>query len=55
MKDLEEDLNKVLLLCEPNNVHYLEKLLISLMGYTHIEIRDAAIIFLNVLYDKKYW
>ncbi|MDR3736752.1 MAG: alpha-amylase family protein, partial [Acidobacteriaceae bacterium] len=35
--------------------HYLEKLLIQLLGHSEIEIRDQAIVLLNMLYDGVDW
>ena len=35
--------------------HYLEKLLIGSLGHTHQDIRDQAVVLLNVLYDGVDW
>lgn len=33
----------------------LERLFIALLGHPHIEVRNRATLFLNVLYDKMHW
>ena len=36
-------------------LHLIEKLLIQLMGYCDIAIRDQAVVLLNMLYDEVDW
>lgn len=37
------------------SLHYLEKLLVQLLGHYDFEVRDQSIIHLNVLYDGTDW
>ena len=40
---------------DKQSLHYLEKLLIQLLGHYDFEVRDKSIIYLNVLYDGIDW
>ena len=33
----------------------LERLFIALLGHNHVEVRNRAVLFLNILYDKTHW
>lgn len=33
----------------------LERLFIALLGHPHVEVRNRAVLFLNILYDKTHW
>lgn len=58
-KKLLEDLQKHLLFAlisdDKQSLHYIEKLLVQLLGYSDISVRDQAVVFLNIFYDGLDW
>jgi hypothetical protein len=38
-----------------NSLHWLEKILIQLLGYYDLQCRDTAVMLLNTLYDGNDW
>ncbi len=55
ISEIESDLCTSLMDGNKKHLHYLEKLLIGMLGHTEESIRDAAITYLNVLYDEVDW
>lgn len=53
--EIEGDLCSSLTDMNAKNLHYLEKLLIGMLGSPEESIRDSAINYLNVLYDGVDW
>jgi hypothetical protein len=54
-----EEIQRALFVAQISNdsdaLYLLEKLLIQLMGFCDITIRDQAVVLLNMLYDKLDW
>lgn len=54
-----QDLQRFLFYCQiaqdETSKHYLEKLLVQLLGHPELEVRDQSIIYLNMLYDGVDW
>jgi hypothetical protein len=40
---------------DKDSLHWIEKLLVQLLGYSDISVRDQAVVFLNMLYDGHDW
>lgn len=55
MGDLQRYLFYAQIQQDKNSLHYLEKLLIQLLGHYDFDVRDQSIIHLNVLYDGIDW
>lgn len=55
ISEIESDLCTSLMDGNKKHLHYLEKLLIGMMGHPEESIRNAAITYLNVLYDEVDW
>ena len=54
-----EEIQRALFVAQISNdsdaLYLLEKLLIQLMGFCDITIRDQSVVLLNMLYDKLDW
>jgi starch synthase len=55
MQDIRKYLFYAQIQQNKNSLHYLEKLLIQLLGHYDFDIRDQSIICLNMLYDGVDW
>lgn len=55
ISEIESDLCTTLMDGNEKHLFYIEKLLIGMLGYPEEFIRDAAISYLNVLYDEVDW
>ena len=55
VSEIESDLCTSLMDGNKKHLHYLEKLLIGMLGHPEETVRDAAITYLNVLYDDVDW
>jgi len=55
MHDLRRYLFYAQIQQNPTSLHYLEKLLIQLLGHSDYDIRDQAIVALNMFYDGVDW
>ncbi|CAK79065.1 unnamed protein product (macronuclear) [Paramecium tetraurelia] len=55
LMDLDQDVGKSIIARDTKSNHYLEKLLVGLLGNPLQLIRDQAIILLNILYDGVDW
>jgi len=56
---LLEDIQRALFVAQISDdkatLHWIEKLLVQLLGYHEITIRDQAVVLLNMLYDGIDW
>lgn len=55
ISEIESDLCTSLMDGNKKHLHYLEKLLIGMLGHSDESIRNASITYLNVLYDEVDW
>lgn len=55
MLELERTLSDMIIARDIKMNHYLEKLLIGMLGSPILMIRDHAVIMLNILYDGVDW
>lgn len=55
LMDLDAEVGKSIIARDPKSNHYLEKLLVGLLGNQLQLIRDQAVILLNILYDGVDW
>jgi hypothetical protein len=55
LEDVQRQLLFALICDDKDSLHWIEKLLIQLLGYYDLSVRDQAIIFLNILYDGMDW
>ena len=55
ISEIESDLCTSLMDGNKKHLHYIEKLLIGMIGHPEEMVRDAAITYLNVLYDEVDW
>lgn len=53
--ELDAEVGKSVIAREPRSNHYLEKLLVGLLGNPLQTIRDQAVVNLNILYDGVDW
>ena len=55
LNDIESDVGKIIIARDTVSNHYIEKLLIGMLGHPILAVRDQAVILLNMLYDGTDW
>lgn len=55
LKDIEYDLNVNIRTNDEISLKHLERLLISLLGFDNLLVRENAVRLLNILYDGHDW